>query len=167
MEEADSKQANLQKTLEQAEKTTVAISGSLEKLEKAAVSVSTTTKDVTETAAAWQSTAKVIGDVAREYYKKAESQDRAKSFDANEWKTAAEQTSQAANDIKGLLHAIDDFSKARNYSGIINAITLRGMGFLVLIFVLAVIYRIISTCLMRAKDFNTEIKPTNQRTRKG
>ncbi|MHC4582098.1 MAG: hypothetical protein ACYS14_11635, partial [Planctomycetota bacterium] len=85
VQEVDSKQANLQKTLEQTEKTTVAITGALEKLQTASVSVDTAAKDAAETAKAWQSAAQVIGDVASEYYKKSDSSDPNRSFDIKEW----------------------------------------------------------------------------------
>lgn len=161
VQEIDDKHANLQTTLERAEKATVAVSGALDKLQTATASIDTTAKDVTETARAWQSAAEVIGGVAREYYKKSESSDRTQSFDVNEWTAAAEQTSQAAIDIKGLLSAIDDFSTARNYRGLINAITLRAIGFVVLIFVLALMYSIVSARLTRARSPKMATKLTD------
>ena len=152
VQEVDNRQANLQKTLEQTEKATVAITGALERLQAASVSVDTTAKNAAETAKAWQSAAQAIGDVAREYYKQSESSDSSQSFDLTEWKTAAERTSQAALDIRGLLSAVDDLSRNKNYSSITNAITVRAVGFVALIFVLAVMYRIVSTRLARSPN---------------
>jgi hypothetical protein len=152
VQDIDARQANLQKTLEQTEKTTAAISGALEKLETASVSVDATAKDASETARAWQSAAQVIGDVAREHYKRSESSDPNRSFDVKEWTTAAERTSQAAIDVKGLLSAVNDLAKNSNYSNVMNAITVRAVGFVALIFVLAVMYRIVSARLVRSPD---------------
>lgn len=166
VQEVDSKQANLQKTLEQTEKTTVAITGALEKLQTASVSVDTAAKDAAETAKAWQSAAQVIGDVASEYYKKSDSSDPNRSFDIKEWTTAAEKTSQAAIDIGGLLSAVDDLSKNHNYSNIMNAITLRAVGFVGLVFVLAIMYRIVSVRLVRAPNPNMSTKPITKAGRK-
>jgi Mg2+ and Co2+ transporter CorA len=166
VQEIDDKQANLQTTLEQAEKTTVAVSAAMEKLQTAAASVDTTAKDAAETARAWQSAAEVIGGVAREYYKKSESSDRTQSIDVKEWTAAAEQTSRTANDIKGLLSAMNDFSNAHDYGGVINAITLRAIGFVVLIFVLALMYGIISRRLTKVQSPKTATKSASQSGRR-
>ncbi|KPK45319.1 MAG: hypothetical protein AMJ65_00250 [Phycisphaerae bacterium SG8_4] len=166
VKEVDDRQANLQKTLEQTEQTTVVISSALEKLQTASISVNTTAKDVAETAKAWQSAAQVIGNVAREYYKKSESSDPNQSIDVKEWATAAERTSQAAIDVGGLLSAIDDFSKGHSYSGLTNAITIRAAGFASLIFVLAITYRIISVRLVRSLNPNEPRRPSTRTGRK-
>jgi len=164
VQEVDNKQANLQKTLERTEKTTVAITSALEKLQMASVSVNATAKDAAETAKAWESAAQVIGDVARQYYKKSESSDPNRSFDIKEWTNAAEQTSQAAIDVNVLLSAIDDFSKDHSYRGVINAMTVRAIGFVAIIFILAIIHRIISVRLVRSPNPNA---PTRSPTRTG
>ena len=166
VQDIDERQANLQKTLEQTEKTTAAISGALEKLETASVSVGTTAKDASETAKAWQSAAQVIGDVAREHYKKPESSDPNRSFDIKEWTTAAEKTSQAAIDIGGLLSAVDNLSKDHNYGNIMNAITFRAAGFVALIFVLAVMYRIVSARLVRSPGSSISTRLGNKAGKK-
>ncbi len=155
VQEIDNKQANLQTTLEQAEKTTVAVGGAVEKLQAAAASINTTAKGATETARAWESAAEAIGGVAREYYTKSESGNRGQSLDLKEWTKAATQTSQAAIDIKGLLSAMDDFSKTNSYRGLVNAVTLRAIGFAVLIFVLALVYRVVSVRITRAPSPKT------------
>ena len=46
---------------------------------------------------------------------------------------------------------MDEFSKSRNYTSVINALTLRAIGLVLLIFALAVVYRIIASRLARAR----------------
>jgi methyl-accepting chemotaxis protein len=162
IEEADGKQDNLRKTLEQAEKTTLAVGNALEKLDKAAGSLGNVAKDVTETTQAWESAAKATGDVVQEFNKKKEPSGKTPPFNINEYQSAAEQTSQAANDIEGLLASIDSFLESRDYSRVINAVTLRAIGFVVLIFVLAVTYRIISARMMKTQGLNAAIKPVSR-----
>ena len=151
VEEIDANQANIQKTLGQAEKTTLAVNDALERLDKVVASLNSAAKDVTETAAAWENAAKATGEVAREFSKTEESPKEGPSFNIAEYRGAAEQTSQAANDIKELLAAVDEFSKSRNYTSVINALTLRAIGLVLLIFALAVVYRIIASRLARAR----------------
>jgi methyl-accepting chemotaxis protein len=163
VEQLDARQANLQKTLEQAEKTAGTVSETIKELNKTTETLNTAAKDITLTANAWETAARTIGEVLKEYNKIGASSTGKASFDIKEYRLAAEQTSQAANDIQGLLSAVDGFSKARYYSGFINAITLRAMGFVVLVFVLAVIYRIISARLMKVWVPNAATKKTKQR----
>jgi len=148
IEEADSKQENIQKTLEQAEKTTLAATNALEELDRATVSLGIIVKDVTETAQAWESAAKATGEVVQEFNKRQKASEGAQSFNINEYKAAAEQTSQAANDIERLLACADSFAGSRNLTVVINAVTWRAIGFVLFVFVLAVLWRIISIRLI-------------------
>jgi hypothetical protein len=149
--DVDRKQAGLQKTLLQAEKTTIAVNNALEKLDEAASSLDAVAKNVTETAQAWETAAKATGEAAREFKKDKPSPKGTPSFNITEYRQAAEQTSQAANDIKVLLASIEDFSMSGHYGSIVNHLALRVAGLIVLIFVLVVLYRIIATRLTRAK----------------
>jgi len=153
VEDIDRKQAGLQHTLQQAEKTTLAVNTTLDKLDKAASSLDTAAGNITETAQAWESAARATGDVVEEFNKSKQSP--SSSLNIKEYRDAAEQTSQAANDIKDLLVVLDDFSRTRNYISIVNHLSFRVAGLAILIFVLAVLYRIIAVRLRRPKDHKT------------
>lgn len=144
VEDIDSKQANVQQTLQQTEKTSLALSNSLEKLDKATNSLGTVAKDVTETAQAWETAAKATGEVVQEFNKNRSSQKEPSSFNIRDYHDTAVQTSQAANDIKALLAELETFMENRHYSSILNGLLWRTIGLFVLIFVLAVLYRIIT-----------------------
>lgn len=151
VEESDDKQDNLRKTLEQAEKTTLAITSTLEQLDKASGSLGVAAKDITRTTEAWESAAKTTGDVIQELNKMNEPSGKTQSFDIKEYRAAAEQTSRAANDIEKLLASIDSFSTSRNYKGIINAVTWRAIGFVLFVFAMFVFYRVITIRIIGTK----------------
>jgi methyl-accepting chemotaxis protein len=145
VEDVDKRQTNLQQTLQQAEKTSLALNNTLEKLDQTAGSFNAVAKDVTETAQAWESAAKATGQVVQEFKKvKPSTQKEESSFNIKDYRDTAEQTSQAANDIKALFAEVEDLLESRRYSSMLDQLLLRTAGLIVLIFVLAVIYRIIS-----------------------
>jgi hypothetical protein len=86
-----------------------------------------------------------------EFNKNKPSQKETSSFNIRDYRDTAEQTSQAANDIKTLLAEINELLESRRYSSMLNQLLLRVAGLVVLIFVLAVLYRIISVRLTIAK----------------
>jgi len=152
VEDVDNKQASLQQTLRQAEKTALTLNDTLEKLDQTAGSFNAVAKDVTETAHAWENAAKATGQVVQEINKiKPSPQKEESSFDIKDYRDTAEQTSQAANDIKALLTEVEDLLESRSYSSMLDQLLLRAAGLVVLIFVLAVLYRIISVHLMISK----------------
>ena len=150
-EETNEKQENLRKTLEQAEKTTLAVTNALQQLDKTSGSLGIVVKDITQTTQAWETAAKTTGDVIQELNKMKGPSGKTESFDIKDYQVAAEQTSQAANDIKALLSEVEDLLESRRYSNMLNHFVLRAAGLLVLLFVLLVLYRIISVRLMVAK----------------
>ncbi|MGB2866513.1 MAG: hypothetical protein WBC05_24495, partial [Sedimentisphaerales bacterium] len=139
VEDIDNKQAGLQQTLQQAEKTSLAVNNTLEKLDQATGSFGAVVKDVNETIHAWETAAKTTGEVVQEFNKNKPSQKEASFFNITDYRDTAEQTSQAANDIKALLAEIDDLLESRRYSSMLNHLLLRAAGLVVLIFVLAVL----------------------------
>jgi len=151
VEDIDNKQAGLQQTLQQAEKTSLAVNNTLEKLDKTAGSIDVVVKNITETVQAWETAAKTTGEVVQEFNKNKPSQEEASSFNITDYRDTAQQTSQAANDIKALLAEMDDLLESGRYSSMMNDLLLRAAGLVVLIFVLAVLYRIISVRITAAK----------------
>jgi len=137
VDEVDRKQANLQKTLAQVEKTTLAVNETVEKLNALA-------KDTSETAKVWEGAAKATGEVVQGFNKGKAPGDSTSSFSIKEYRGAAEQTSQAATDIKELLAAIEAFSESRKYGSLTNHLTYRIMGLILFVFVLAIAYRLIT-----------------------
>jgi methyl-accepting chemotaxis protein len=152
VEDIDKRQAALQQTLQQAEKTSLALNDTLEKLDQTAGSFNAVAKDVTETAQAWENAAKATGQVVQEINKiKPSPQKEESSFDIKDYRDTAERTSRAANDIKALLAEVEDLLESRRYSSMLDQLLLRAAGLVVLIFVLAVFYRIISVRLTISK----------------
>jgi methyl-accepting chemotaxis protein len=150
VEDVDAKQVNLQKTLTQAEKTTQAVSDAMVQLNKSAEALSATAKDVTAAAGAWETAAKATNEAAAEVGKMKPAEGES-SFDIKAYQATAEQVSQAANDIKALLAAMEDFSENRSYSSIADGLMLRIGGLIALVFVLAVAYRLISSRIGRSE----------------
>jgi hypothetical protein len=152
VEDVDKRQANLQQTLQQAEKTSLALNTTLEKLDKTAGSFNATAKDITETARAWENAANATGQVVEGFNKlKPPPQTGESSFDIKDYRDTAEQTSLAANNIEALLIQLDDLLESRRYNSALNDLLLRAAGLAVLIFILAVLYRIISVRLVIKK----------------
>ena len=152
IEDVDKRQAALQQTLQQAEKTSLAVSDTLEKLDKAAGSIGVVVKDVNDTVRAWNTAANTTGEIVQEFTKDRPSpQKEATPFNITDYRDTARQTSQAANDIKALLAEVDGLMESRRYSSMLNGLLLRAAGLVVLIFVLAVLYRVISARLAIAK----------------
>lgn len=151
VEDIDNKQNGLQQTLQQAEKTSLAVNNTLEKLDKTAGSIDVVVKNITETIQAWETAATATGQVVQEFNKNKPSEKEASSFNITDYRDTAQQTSQAANDIKALLAEVDDLLESRRYSSMLNQLLLRAAGLVVLIFVLAVLYRVISVRLAIAK----------------
>jgi len=137
VDEVDRKQANLQKTLAQAEKTTLAVNETVEKLNALA-------KDTSETAKAWEGAAKATGEVVKGLNRSQEAGNSKSSFSLKEYQDVAEKTSKAATDIKELLAAIEAFSESRKYGSLTSHLTYRIMGLIFFFFVLAIVYRIIT-----------------------
>jgi len=151
IEETDEKQENLRKTLEQAEKTTLAITNTLQQLDKTSGSLGNVAKDITQTTEAWESAAKTTGDVIQELNKRKETPEKTESLNINEYRAAAEQTSQAAKDIERVLASIDGLLISQNYKKAINAVTWRAIGIILFIFAIVVLYRIIAIRLIGTK----------------
>jgi TolA-binding protein len=152
VEDVDKRQANLQQTLQQAEKTSLALNNTIEKLDQTVGSLSDTAKDVAVAAQAWENAAKATGSVVEGFGKvKPSPQKEGSSFDIKDYRDTAEQTSRAANDIKALLAETEDLLESGRYSSVLNGLFLRAAGLAVLIFALAALYRIISIRLKIAK----------------
>ena len=152
VEDVDKRQANVQQTLQQAEKTSLALNNTLEKLDRTAGSFSVTAKDVTVAAQAWENAAKATGSAVEGFGKvQPAPQKEGSSFDIRDYRDTAEQASRAANDVKALLAETEGLLESGRYSSILNGLFLRAAGLVVLIFALAVLYRIISVRLTISK----------------
>ncbi len=156
VEQLDRKQANLHKTLDQAEKTTLAVSDALEKMEKVAGAMNSLAKDVTETANAWQVAGQTTAQLVAEIDKMQQRPKKGPPFDIKQYQKTLEQVSVASNDVIELLGAVDEFSQAGKYGSLIDALTLRVIGVITSLFVLAILYRLVSTRLARHKPPRTE-----------
>jgi hypothetical protein len=126
MDEIDKKQANLQVTLAQADKTAESVRIALEKVKEGAGSVDAAAKSVTQTADAWKEAAAATGDAVKEIAKLVPSQQAASStFSLKDIKETAVEIRATADDL-------------RNLSGVL---TWRVVEIIAAILIAALIYR--------------------------
>lgn len=154
VDEIDSKQGNLQKTLEQASKTATVIGGTLEEVGEVSDSFGQTANRVNEAAAAWEKAAVATGQVIKEFAKDEEATEEAESeepFDIKDYRATAEVVSVSVSDLRKLLAEIREFAKSDEFDelasfgiGMSSRIIWRAALFAVVVFVLAVAYKIIA-----------------------
>jgi allophanate hydrolase subunit 1 len=154
VEEIDKKQANLQTSLDKAEKTATALTATLEKLDETANSLDTLAGGVTETAAAWQAAAEATTKTVQEFAKSRESDKPDSSFTLTEYRQAIEQTSQAAADLESLIAHVNHLAESRAFESLIDHLTLRLVELVLLLFALALLYRIILIRMKKPKAAN-------------
>jgi hypothetical protein len=151
VDEIDKKQANLQTSLDKAQETSAALTATLEKLDETADSLNTLAGGVTETAAAWQAAAEATTKTVQEFAKSKESDKPNSSFTLTEYRQAIEQTSQAAADLESLITQINHLAESRAAESLIDHLTLRLVELVVLLFALAILYRIILIRMKKPK----------------
>jgi len=152
VEQVDANQANLQKTLTQTQATSEALATLIERVEAAARALSVTSKDVAETAGAWQATVESIG---RTLKKPASSPDAnaPSKFDMAELNATARTITAAAVEIRKLNEELA--ANAGAWSAHTERLTTSiawKLGLLIaLTFILAVLYRLVTLRLARAR----------------
>ncbi|MHC4712416.1 MAG: hypothetical protein ACYTAN_03965 [Planctomycetota bacterium] len=149
VEQMDAKQEGLQGTLAQAETTTAAVERALEKVGEAAVSLETAAKGVTETARAVQSAVEATGKTAVEVRDAFPPREETESsFEMEDLRGFAEEVTRAAVELRALTAELRDLTEARNLSSLTGHITRRAVEIILLIFVLALLYRLAATRLL-------------------
>jgi hypothetical protein len=153
VEEIDTKQASLQMTLDKAEKTAATVERSLAKADEVADSFGQTADSVNEAATAWDKAAEATNLALKEFsrMKPARKDPNSKaSFNINDYRDTAETVAVTANELRTLTAEVREFVESdalTKYSLAVeqctNYLTLRVALLFLLVFVLALVYRIV------------------------
>lgn len=146
IQEIDDKQANLQTTLEKTEKTAVAVEQALGEASKVAASFQTTAESVNQAATAWEKAAIATDKTLAEFnkFKTPRKGAAAKSpFSIKDYQDTAESVGKTVNEI----HKLIESKQLSQYSSmprkIANHLAWKLGQLIFLIFILAVIYRVV------------------------
>ena len=153
VEEIDAKQASLQTTLDKAKKTAATVERSLAKVDEVADSVGQTANSINEAAVAWEKSAEATKLALKEFgkLKPARKDPNSKSsFNINDYRDTAETVTMAANELRTLTVEVREFVESdavTKYALAVerctNHLAWRIVQLLLLIFVLALVYKIV------------------------
>ena len=153
VQEIDDKQGNLQTTLEKTEKTTVAIEQTLGQADKVAVSLQTTADSVNQAMTAWEQAAIATDEALTELNKFKTPRKGAatkSSFSINDYRDTAESVGKTVNEMRDLTAEIRKLIESEQLSEytfmprkITNLLAWRLGQLISLIFILAVMYRVV------------------------
>ena len=148
VEEIDAKQANLQTTLDKAEKTATSVERSVKLADQAAGTFGETAQIAGETATAWERTAEAAHQVIKEF--KAGRRDDREPFNINDYRDTAETARVAVNDVRALIVDVRELVESDELAAHVVAIqslsthfTWQMVMLILFVFVLAIVYRII------------------------
>jgi hypothetical protein len=105
VKEIDARQANLQETLNRAEKVAATVEKALERVDVVAASIDRTAQSVTETGNAWQAAAQTIGKTVKDLSGDDAPGSRPAStqpFDINDYRKTADAMTQTATELEKL-----------------------------------------------------------------
>jgi hypothetical protein len=153
IEEIDSRQNNLQTTLDKAEKTAATVERSIAKADEVSDSFGRTANSVKEAATAWDKAAKATNLAIKEFggMKPVRKDPNSKSsFNINDYQDTAEAVTMTANELRTLLTEIREFIKSDDLptytltgKKLTNYLIVRLALLFVFVFVLALVYRIV------------------------
>jgi hypothetical protein len=153
IEEIDAKQANLQTTLDKAEKTAATVERSLAKADEVADSFGLTADSVNEAAVAWEKSAEATKLALKEFgrLKPARKDPNSKSsFNINDYRDTAETVTIAANELRTFTVEVREFVESdalTKYALAVerctNHLAWRIVQLLLLVFVLVLVYKIV------------------------
>ncbi len=145
VKEIDSKQANLQATLEKADKTAASLEQAFSKADETLQIMNNTANSINETAKSWESAANATDKTVRTIkdWTNEPPQDNAPPpMTIRDYKDVAQEVTKAAEEMRGLTADIRDFeSKAL---GLIDHITWRLIQLVLLIFVLILLSKFVT-----------------------
>jgi methyl-accepting chemotaxis protein len=156
IKEIDNKQANLQTTLEKTEKASIAIEKTLGQAEKVAVSFKTTAESVNQAAAAWEKAAIATDSVSvlaefKQFRTPRKDATKKSPFKISDYRDTAESVGKTVNEMKDLtaeIRKLIESEQLSEYSSmpltITNLMVWRLSQFVFLIFILALVYRIVT-----------------------
>jgi hypothetical protein len=165
IEDIDKKQANLQTTIEKAEKTSVSIEQTLVQAEKVAVSFQSTINDVNQTATEWEKAANATGEALAEINKmRTPRRDTAPKtpFNIKDYQDTAETVTATVSELRNLIAEVREFTESDDLAKSsfaakqwVNYLALRIALLVIIIFVLALLYRIVATRITHRKKQTT------------
>ncbi|NOQ19976.1 MAG: hypothetical protein GQ571_08405 [Desulfobacterales bacterium] len=160
IQEIDNKQANLQTTIEKTEKASIAIEKTLGQADKVAASFKTTAESVNEAAAAWEKAAIATDSVLAEFKQlRTPRKDATKitPFKISDYRDTAESVGKTVNEMKDLtaeIRTLIESEQLSKYSSmpltITNLMVWRLSQLIFLIFILALVYRIINVRYLKS-----------------
>jgi hypothetical protein len=123
----------------------------LAKVSETAASLDTAAKGVTETARAWQSAAEATGKTAADIRAAFPPSGKTEpSFDMKELRALAEEATRATVEMRALTGEIRDLTEARRLSSLTGHLTWRAAEIVLLVFVLALLYRFLANRMKRS-----------------
>ena len=153
--ELDEKQANLQVTLEKAEKTSASIEQALVQADKAAISFQAVTNNINQTATAWEKAALATTEALADFKSlkappKDKNADTKSDFNLIDFRDTVEvvgQTVSEMGDLTDEVHELVESEQLDKYASmpgkLANLLALRFGQLIFLIFILAIMYRVI------------------------
>jgi len=153
VEQVDDRQANLQQTLEQTQATSEALTALTARIEAAAATLGVSAKDIGQTAQAWQATVEAIGKTFNLPRPQPDANATSK-FEIAELSIAARTITETATEIRRLNEelAANTGSVSLHIHGLITDVIWKLGALIVLVFVLAVAYRVITPRLAPGRD---------------
>lgn len=128
VKEIDAKQANLQATLDQAEKTAVVVEHTLAKANEVSVSLERTAQSTVEAAQAWESAAGATTKAIKTWIDKPAKKGTSGSFKIDDICVAAESVTKAANELSSLTTEIRQLVESGHLTGHIEDVNGRVVG---------------------------------------
>ena len=152
IEEVDAKQTNVQQTLQQTQATSEALTKLIEQVEDTAGALSVTSKETEQTALAWQSTVESIGKTFNLPKTDADA-NKASKFDITELNATARTITEAAVEIRKLNEELitSTGTLSTQTHRVTADVTWKLALLITLAFVLALVYRIVTTRLAPGK----------------
>ena len=171
VDEIDQKQANLQETLNRAEKAAATVERAVAKVDNAAKTIDQSAQTVTVTAEAWKGAAEATGQIPKAFSRKRTAgQEPAKPFDIREYQAAMETATETAQQFHVLATEIHEIIESEQLGSRItdvnekalavvsrtaveaqrlaDSLTWRVVGLSLLAFCLALAYRFIAIRLL-------------------
>jgi hypothetical protein len=154
VDEVDAKQANLQTTLDEAQKTAASVERSVKLVDQAAGTIGETAQIVGETATAWEGTVEAANRTIKEF--RAGRRDDREPFSINAYLDTAETARVAVNDVRALIVDVRELVESDELAAHAVAIQRLSTHFtwqvailILFVFVLALVYRIVVVRVVR------------------
>lgn len=150
IEQIEDKQEGIQQTLAQAEKTSANFERTLTKADEVAESLDRVAGSAKETAWAWEATAKAASETFKEYTKaKPPKEDAVQPAKIEDYRDTAQAVTEAAGELRLLTGEIRELAQTQYLTDFAGHLTWRAIQLVVVVFILAVAYRMITARIRR------------------